>query len=81
MAAIVSSVPSIYSCNFFSYTDITVSTTDTSGTEDGFTISLYNVNYDGDSTVIDLGYQYSPFEFLNKTGVGLFAYYMGDPSF
>lgn len=80
LTAITSSVLSIFSCNFFSYTDITVSTDDDGSIEDGFTIALDNVNYDGGSTLIDLGYQYTPFDFLNEAGVGLFAYYMGDPS-
>eukprot|EP00751_Fragilariopsis_kerguelensis_P022801 CAMPEP_0170884074 /NCGR_PEP_ID=MMETSP0734-20130129/34752_1 /TAXON_ID=186038 /ORGANISM="Fragilariopsis kerguelensis, Strain L26-C5" /LENGTH=488 /DNA_ID=CAMNT_0011268595 /DNA_START=186 /DNA_END=1652 /DNA_ORIENTATION=+ len=73
LAAIASSVLSIFSCNFFSYTDSVVATDGV----DGFTSALEN---DTNMNEVDLGYQYTPFEFMNEAGVGLFAYYMGDPS-
>jgi len=76
LAAIASSVLSIFSCNFFSYTDSAVAT----DAVDGFTSALENDTNDESDETLDLGYQYTPFEFMNEAGVGLFAYYMGDPS-
>ena len=77
--SITLSVLTIYSCNFFSYRDIT-------STTDGFTEALnsnnnnYNLNNDSDENNNLSEYMYSPFEYLNEAGVGLFAYYMGNPS-
>ena len=71
--SITLSVLTIYSCNFFSYRDIT-------STTDGFTEAL-NSNNNNNFEENNLSeYMYSPFEYLNEAGVGLFAYYMGNPS-
>jgi hypothetical protein len=77
--SVILSVLTIYSCNFFSYRDIT-------STTDGFTEALnsnnnnYNLNNNFEENNNLSEYMYSPFEYLNEAGVGLFAYYMGNPS-
>eukprot|EP00531_Pseudo-nitzschia_arenysensis_P001849 CAMPEP_0116127798 /NCGR_PEP_ID=MMETSP0329-20121206/7025_1 /TAXON_ID=697910 /ORGANISM="Pseudo-nitzschia arenysensis, Strain B593" /LENGTH=522 /DNA_ID=CAMNT_0003621907 /DNA_START=5 /DNA_END=1577 /DNA_ORIENTATION=+ len=59
IAAISTSVLTIYSCKFFSYKEVDV----------------FNDEYTSDA---DLSYE--PFEYLPSAGVGLFSYYMGDPT-
>jgi len=71
--SITLSILTIYSCNFFSYRDIT-------STTDGFTEALLSNNRNNYSNELLPEYMYSPFEYLNEAGVGLFAYYMGNPS-
>ncbi|OEU18211.1 hypothetical protein FRACYDRAFT_236482 [Fragilariopsis cylindrus CCMP1102] len=71
--SITLSILTIYSCNFFSYRDIT-------STTDGFTEALLSNNRNNYSNELLPEYMYSPFEYLNEAGVGLFAYNMGNPS-
>jgi len=59
IAAITTSMLTIYSCNFFSY----------------YELDVFNDAYTSTAEI-----SYEPFEYLPKAGVGLFKYYMGDPS-
>mmetsp|Transcript_21837 Transcript_21837/g.48990 ORF Transcript_21837/g.48990 Transcript_21837/m.48990 type:complete len:320 (-) Transcript_21837:402-1361(-) len=70
--AITSSVLAIYSCKFFSYKEIEV-------TDDNHNILLVESSSDDKIPEVDI-VSYEPFEYLSEAGVGLFSYYMGDPS-
>ncbi len=59
IAALCSSLFTIYSCSFFSYKEVDV----------------FNDSYASNADIT-----YEPFEYLPSAGVGLFSYYMGDPT-
>lgn len=59
IAALCSSLFTIYSCNFFSYKEA----------------GVFNNSYASNADIT-----YEPFEYLPTAGVGLFSYFMGDPT-
>ena len=68
VTAIVSSVLAIFSCKFFSYQD------------DETEVFGYNENEVVDQQPSEPVVSFNPFEFYSAAGVGLFRYYMGDPT-
>lgn len=76
-AAVTTSVLAISSCNFFYYRELEISqiSDDASKTEMVSTANLEEIIQAMEPVV-----SYDPFEYLPEAGVGLFSYYMGDPS-
>jgi len=72
VAAITSSVLVIFSCKFFSYTEIE------EVVDNGFEEDVINSSNNNEPAEPVISFE--PFEYLSEAGVGLFKYYMGDPS-
>jgi hypothetical protein len=85
IAVICTSILTISSCKFFSYKEIAVyNDTNTTSITTATTSSTSTSSTSTSTSTIEESWEsvasYEPFEYLPKAGVGLFKYYMGDPS-